>query len=190
MSRIYQILLIGSFLPFCWLMMMVVHELGHVVGAMATGAEIKRVVLHPLVISQTELGFDPSPRLVAWSGPIVGVLLPALAWRVAKLFRLKEFYLFQFFAGFCFVANGVYFFADTFVQAGDVATIVKGGGSRWPPILFAIVTFPLGLWLWHGLGKYFGLNEGRGEVSRKASLISLGLLIIVVGLECSFSAER
>src|SRR5208283_5044107 len=32
MKRLHQALLIGAFLPLCWLAMMAVHELGHAVG--------------------------------------------------------------------------------------------------------------------------------------------------------------
>ena len=37
MKRLHQVLLIGAFMPLCWLAMMAIHELGHVVGAVATG---------------------------------------------------------------------------------------------------------------------------------------------------------
>ena len=42
MKRLHQVLLIGAFLPLCWLAMMAVHELGHVVGAVATGGRVER----------------------------------------------------------------------------------------------------------------------------------------------------
>ena len=32
MKRMNQVILIGSFIPFCWLAFMLVHELGHVLG--------------------------------------------------------------------------------------------------------------------------------------------------------------
>jgi hypothetical protein len=44
MQRIYQILLIGSFIGFSWLTMQVVHELGHVLGAVTTGGTVTKVV--------------------------------------------------------------------------------------------------------------------------------------------------
>jgi len=37
MKRLHQTLLIGSFLPFCWLGLQAVRELSHVVGAMVAG---------------------------------------------------------------------------------------------------------------------------------------------------------
>ena len=48
MKRICQLLLIATFVPLCWLVMQAVHELGHVVFAIATGGTVTRVVLYPL----------------------------------------------------------------------------------------------------------------------------------------------
>jgi hypothetical protein len=48
MRRIDQLVLVGSFLPLCWL------------GT----------------ISRTDLSFNPHPLLVVWAGPVLGVLLP------------------------------------------------------------------------------------------------------------------
>ena len=35
--RFHQLLLIATFLPLCWLAMMAIHELGHMVGMFASG---------------------------------------------------------------------------------------------------------------------------------------------------------
>jgi hypothetical protein len=56
--------------------MQAVHELGHVLGAMATGAEVTRVVLWPWTISRTDVTNNTRPLVVAWAGPIVGIALP------------------------------------------------------------------------------------------------------------------
>ena len=42
MKRIEQAILIATFLGFSWLAMQAVHELGHVVGAWLTRAEVTR----------------------------------------------------------------------------------------------------------------------------------------------------
>ena len=47
-----------------WLGMQQVHELGHVIGALVTGAQIESVVLHPLTISRTDLAHNPLPLVV------------------------------------------------------------------------------------------------------------------------------
>ncbi|MCA9007144.1 MAG: hypothetical protein KDA70_17850, partial [Planctomycetaceae bacterium] len=66
MSRLYQLVFIFSLLYGCWLAMMGVHELGHLLGGLFTGGSISRVVLHPLSISRTDL--SSILRLRWWSG--------------------------------------------------------------------------------------------------------------------------
>jgi hypothetical protein len=92
MTRLPQILLIVAFLPLCWLAMQAVHELGHFLGAVATGERVERVVLHPLTISRTDVSPNPFPLLVIWAGPVVGVLLPLGLFLAAKGSKLKSAY--------------------------------------------------------------------------------------------------
>ncbi len=42
MKRFAQVLLIGTFLPLCWLAMMAVHELGHVLARWPPAARSPR----------------------------------------------------------------------------------------------------------------------------------------------------
>ena len=65
--------------------MQAVHELGHVIGAWATGAEVKRVVLTPSTISRTDVVNNLHPLVVVWAGPMVGAALPILLWLLARL---------------------------------------------------------------------------------------------------------
>src|SRR5260370_40219029 len=95
-KRIPQILLIGTFVPFCWLAMQVVHELGHVLLAWATKGEVTKVALHPLIMSRTDLAENPHPLAVAWGGPLLGSLLPLVAYGEALMFRGPCLYLFRF----------------------------------------------------------------------------------------------
>ena len=76
--RLQQTILIVSFIGFCWLMMQVVHEAGHIAGALATRGKVQKVVLHPLAFARTDISPNPHPLLVVWAGPIVGTLLPVL----------------------------------------------------------------------------------------------------------------
>src|SRR5207249_1155643 len=108
MKRVVQVLLIVTFIGFCWLAMQVVHESGHVLVARLTGGEVVKVALHPLIVSRTDLGQNPHPLAVVWGGPLIGSLLPLLLFGVALALKLPGVYLFRFFAGFCLVANGVY----------------------------------------------------------------------------------
>ena len=76
MKRTNQFILIATFIPFCWLAFMAVHELGHVVAANLTGGTVTKIVVHPLAISRTDVSPNLNPLAVVWTGPILGVLLP------------------------------------------------------------------------------------------------------------------
>jgi hypothetical protein len=175
--------LIGSIVPLAWLGMMAVHELGHVVGAWWTGGVVARVVLHPLAISRTDLEHNPRPRFVAWSGPVVGVLIPLVAWALAALCRLPGSYLARFFAGFCLIANGSYIGLGSFEHVGDAGDLLRHGVPIAQLWAFGAVTVPLGLLLWHRLGPSFGLGSSKGQVSAIAAYASLALLVALVAVE-------
>ena len=130
MRRFHQALLIGSFLPLCWLAMMAIHELGHVTVAVASGGRVERVVLYPLTISRTDVSPNPHPLLVAWAGPSVGILLPLALLVLVRLCKLSWAYLAEFFAGFCLIANGSY------IGAGSLLSHHKSNNTNW-----------LGLWV-------------------------------------------
>jgi hypothetical protein len=55
---------------------------------------------------------------------------------------------------------------------------------RWLLLLFGVVAFPLGLYLWHRQGPHFGLRETKGKVKAKAALITAALLVVLVPSEC------
>jgi len=183
MKRVEQAVLVGSFLAFSWLSMQIVHELGHVFGAWMTKAEVKEVVLYPLIISRTDLGHNPHPSVVVWAGPFVGATLPLFVFIVAKFLGSPGIYLFRFFAGFCLIANGVYVAcgpADGFLDTGIMA---DHGTPYWLMILFGFLTAPLGLYLWHNQAEHFGFGNAQGKVSRSAASVSAALLGMIVSVE-------
>jgi hypothetical protein len=134
------------------------------------------MVLHPLQISWTTFARNPHPQLVAWGGAFWGALLPVVFLMTARLLRSPGLYLFRFFAGFCLIANGLYFLVDSFGRGGDGGTLIHSGAAQWELLLFGAIATPLGFWLWHGLGPYFGLGAAHGRVSRSFHLLA-----------CSFS---
>ena len=107
-DRAFQILLVVSTLVISWLGMMVVHEFGHVLFAWLSGGSVARVVLSPLEFSRTDLQRNPHPLFVASGGALVGDALPLLVASLWRLLRWPGWYILQFFAGFCLVANGIY----------------------------------------------------------------------------------
>jgi hypothetical protein len=172
--------LIASTLWLSWLGMMIVHEFGHVVIAWAGGERVYKVVLHPLVISRTDTSHEKHPLLVSGGGPVFGSLIPVCAWVLVRAFRLRFVYLFQFFAGFCLIANGCYLGIGTFFDVGDAGDLARYGCPGWLMVLFGLVTVPTGLFLWNGLGPHFGLGEAGGKVDHKAATVALALVLIVV----------
>ncbi|SPE59236.1 conserved membrane hypothetical protein [Verrucomicrobia bacterium] len=184
MKRLTQAVLIVTFIGFSWLAMQVVHEAGHVVVAHLTGAKVIEVALQPLIVSRTDLGVNPHPLAVVWGGPAIGVLGPLLFFGVAAFCRLPWVYLFRFFAGFCLVANGVYIGAGWLLAEGaDPGVMRQNGSPTWVLVLFGLVTAPLGLYLWHRQGPYFGLGPAKGQVSLRAALGSAALFAAVATIE-------
>ncbi|HEX3598823.1 MAG TPA: M50 family metallopeptidase [Lacipirellulaceae bacterium] len=187
MKRQPYFVLITATLAVSWLMMQAVHELGHVLAAGLTGGHVSQVVLHPSAISQTHLSTNPRPLFVAWMGPIVGSILPVLALLPARSFRWRGWYVLQFFAGFCVIANGAYLALGSFNHVGDAGDILRHGTSIWLLWLFGVITIPIGLWLWYGLGPYFGLGANPGGVDRVITITTVAILILTVALELVFS---
>lgn len=190
MKRFDQIVLIGTFIGFSWLAMQAVHELGHVLGACVTGGAVSKVVLHPFTISRTDMAYNPHPLLVVWAGPIIGCVLPFLAFLLATVCKVPGPYLFRFFAGFCLIANGVYIGAGWLVEGGaDAYVMLQHGSPRWILVLFGLITAPLGLYLWHRQGANFGLGQAHGKVGRSAAVVSLCLFILIFSLEMIFGCR-
>ncbi len=190
MNRAYQCLLLATFIPLCWLLMQAVHELGHATAAWATGGRVAKVVLHPLTISHTLTTGSRHPAVVAWAGPVVGVALPLAIWALFKAPRWKWYYLAQFFAGFCLMANGAYLAADSFVRGGDAGDLLRLGSPRWYFWLFGLVTVPLGLFLWNGLGPSFGRGQAKGKVDGRAAVCSAVLLMAILTFEFALSPSQ
>jgi hypothetical protein len=184
MKRLPQVLLIVTFIGFSWLAMQAVHEAGHVLVARLTGGEVIKVALHPLMVSRTDLGENPHPLAVVWGGPLVGSVLPLLAFALAAAGRAPGVYLFRFFAGFCLIANGVYIGMGWLLADGaDPWVMTANGSPAWLLIGFGLLTAPLGLCLWHRQGRHFGLGVGKGEVNLGAAFISAALFLCLAGAE-------
>jgi Peptidase M50B-like len=182
-SRLPQAILIVSTLVGCWLAMQDVHELGHVLGAWATGGRVARVVLDPRTISRTDLVENPHPLVVVWAGPIGGVVMPLALWGLVALFRFRGAFVFRFFAGFCLIANGLYIGGGSFGRVGDCGDMLRHGSPIWMLWLFGLVAVPLGFALWNGLGPAFGLGAGCGKVDRAVAIgaFVVGIVLVTIG---------
>jgi hypothetical protein len=185
MKRQHQVLLIASTLALSWLAMQAVHELGHVAAAIVSGGRVATVVFHPATISSTQLTSNPHPLFVAWMGPFVGVLMPLVALIGARMLRLRGWY--QFFAGFCFIANGGYLAFGSLNGIGDAGDILRHGSPVWLLWLFGVTTIPIGISMWNRLGPHFGFGTSAGQVDRAVAFTMLALLVLVIALEILLS---
>jgi len=184
MNRLLQFVLIASILGFSWLGMQAVHELGHVLVARFTGAEVIKVVLHPLTISRTDVGETKHPLAVVWGGPIGGCLVPLLLFGISAWLRFREAYLLRFFTGFCFIANGVYIGMGRFLEEGaDPKVMTDNGSPQWVLVLFGLITFPVGLYLWHRQGTYFGFGHTARPIDFRGAAISTVCFLFILTAE-------
>ncbi len=186
-NRFHQALLILSFIPLCWIGMMAVHELGHVIAAWLTGGTVTKVILHPFSISRTDVIPNPNPFLVVWGGPVIGVILPMIVLFVFHSVRTPLTYLARFFAGFCMITNGAYIGIGSLDRIGDAGDMLKNGTPVWFLWLFGLITLPIGLQLWHGLGVNFGFGKSQGRINSLTAYITLLLLIFIVIVTLTFS---
>lgn len=160
-----RILFIASLLIAGWLWFQIVHEAGHVLGALATGAQVTKVVLHPLTISRTEVQGGNQPLVVIGAGPVVGCLLPLVAWWTAAALKWFAAFTLRFFAGFCLIANGTYLFAGSFDGVGDCGDLLRHGAPIWTLWLFGLLTMSAGLLLWNNQGAHFGFGQNPKPIS-------------------------
>jgi hypothetical protein len=118
---------------------------------------------------------------------MVGVLLPAAVMLMARIAKWRGWYVFQFFAGFCLVANGAYLAFGSIGGIGDAGDLLRHGAAPMLLWLFGLVTIPSGLWLWNGLGSHFSLgNSGRAD--RLVSYVMLTMTAVLVVLELVFAS--
>ena len=183
MTRFHQLTLVVCVIALSWLWMMIVHECGHVIGAWLSGGQITRVHLPPFGFSRTDLGHNPRPLFVAWAGPMIGSIIPLIAMSVATIARLRRRYAIRFFAGVCLIANGAYIAIGSIDLVGDAGDLIDYGAASWQLWLFGAVACSLGLMMWRGVGRHFGLGKGRGRVHRSDAVAALVLLLLTVALE-------
>jgi hypothetical protein len=180
-------LLIASTLLASWLGMQAVHESGHAGAAWLTGGEVKRVVLHPATISRTDLTSNPYPVVAAWAGPVWGAVAPIVMWLAAAAMRTSGAFLLRFFAGFCLVANGLYLGVGSFSRAGDCDDLLNHGAKIWQLWLFGLITVPVGICLWHGQGRNFGLGRSAAPVSRAHAVLATAMWVLLACIGLLFT---
>lgn len=170
-----------------WLWMQIVHELGHVLGAVVTVGTVERVVLHPLAISRTDVSGSRQPLVVIWAGPIVGCLVPCMLWIIAADAGWSGAFLLRFFAGFCLLANGLYLAAGSFDGVGDCGDLLRHGAPIWTLWLFGAATIPAGFYLWNDQGQHFGLGKRAKPLSPAICYGTIAFTLATVLIELAAS---
>ena len=178
--RWQRIILVLSTLVASWYGMMLVHELGHVLAAWATGSRVAEVRVPFFGLSQTEIAEYRHAAVVVTMGPILGVVVPVLVWVVARwLFRTRVEPLTRFFAGFCLVANGGYMASGLVAPVGDAADLVALGLPGWAMGVPGLVAAGAGLAVWNGLGRAFGF--GGGVIPRQMVAAGVVWMLVAIG---------
>jgi hypothetical protein len=134
---------------FAWPGMMLLHEVGYVSAASATGGRVTRIVWHPLAFSRTDVSPNPRPMVVVWAGPIAGCVLTILLERLVAFISPGILYIARLFAGFCLIANGAYISLGGFERVWDSGDMLKLGTPWWVMITFGVLACGVGLWQWH-----------------------------------------
>jgi hypothetical protein len=181
--------LVLALLTTSWLGMLAVHELGHVLAAWATGGTVHRVVFHPLAISRTDVSPNPSPLAVAWAGPIVGSVLPALAAGAFRWLRWRGRAYAEFFAGLCLIANGLYIGVGSFEGVGDAGDLLRHGAPQEALLLFGAIAFALGVWIWHRASGDFGFGRNPRVIGRTETTIAVATAAILTIIAAVFGTR-
>ena len=166
-----------------WLLMLELHESGHVLQGWLSGAQLDAVHLPLFGFSRTNFSVNPHPLFVVWGGALWGSVLPLAIFAAARCFAdNRHVYPLAWFTGFCLLANGAYLGAGAILTGGadDGGVILQHGGARWQLLGFGVIAVAAGLYLWNGLGPYFGLGPSRGRVDRKAAIGATIALLVVV----------
>jgi hypothetical protein len=184
---LHKPLLLISILWIAWLLMMLVHESGHVLGATLTGGTVQRMVWYPTIISRTDVSPNPHPLIEVWAGPIVGAVIPLLGAIASQFFRLSAAYLVFFFAGFCLIANGAYIGLGAICPIGDGKELINHGVPNWTLAVFGFLTVTLGLWIWHRVSPRLGFGPAPVPINVRhvyaafAIALALTLMSLVFG---------
>ena len=118
---------------------------------------------------------------------MIGVVIPLAVWAICRWWKLPAWYLWQFFAGFCLIANGAYISIGALVPVGDAVDLLRHGAAAWQFLAFGLLACPAGLWLWNGLGPQFGFGPTASRISPAAAYTSCGLLLLLIVLELVFA---
>ena len=106
--------------------------------------------------------------------------MPLIAWTIAAAVKLRGAFLLRFFSGFCLIANGAYIGAGSFGRIGDCGEMLRHGSPIWILWLFGLLAVPVGLALWNGQGREFGVGREAAPVDVAALFVSTVALMLLL----------
>jgi len=130
----------GLLLAASWVVMILTHESGHLVGGFISGATLTDFDLAPWRMPYSLHAPDPYPLVTLWSGPLLGVTVPLA---VAGILRRRWAW---FIADFCLVANGGYL-AIAWISGDrllDTARLLSAGAHPASIAIYCVTTIGLG----------------------------------------------
>lgn len=136
-----------------WYAMMAVHEAGHCLGAVVTGASIENVEIPIVGFSRTDVSGSLHPLIVVWGGPVFGAVAPLVLLLLVNRVGGRVGHGIRFFIGFCLLANGAYIGVGAFLRAGDCQDMLKYGSPLWLLVGFGVVASMAGMFVWHRMGS-------------------------------------
>jgi hypothetical protein len=125
-----------------WCVMVVVHELGHIVCGLAFGGSLSSAYVWPWHLPYSIFDPDPHPLLTLWGGPILGVVFPLMT---AVAVRRNWMW---FVASFCALANGAYL-ATAWISGDsylDTSKLLEHGAHPATIALYCVVCLGFGYW--------------------------------------------
>jgi hypothetical protein len=123
-----------------WVVMILTHECGHIIGGRIGGATLTDFDLAPWRMPYSLHSPDPHPLVTLWAGPLLGVAIPfILAATVRKHWS-------WFVADFCLIANGGYLAlawlsGDRFL---DTQRLLDAGASPVWIVIYCSLTIGIG----------------------------------------------
>jgi hypothetical protein len=67
----------------------------------------------------------------------------------------------------------------SFGRVGDCGEMLRHGSAMWQLWLFGMATAPVGLFLWHGQGKHFGLGPSAEPITNR---VVVGAFVVAAAL--------
>jgi len=124
------LVLLGSF-AFAYNVVVVLHEIGHVVAAWASGGKPHSLRLHPFSTSSVEVVPDPRPLVTHAAGVVAPPLVGLALLRALRAIRTTPLRLpLLVIPSVACASSGLYLLVGITLEVGDAAVLSQGGIPR------------------------------------------------------------